>query len=499
MIAAAYSPMIALVPLFLVVMLLVAGLVAGVALLSNERTRVTGGVILGILVALVLGGGALVMLARFASRVEVQHQAQWNAASQPHTETTINVFSICVLAAGLAAGIAMLFSQRTRVAGGLVLGLVPVLAVGGGLLSWLMLAPRVEVQHQAQSSAESRVRSEDVEIALQNVPGWPRPLIADHTAPPVMHAAPAPAEKEEPVAAEAETAPRADDTKSPDKAVAANAEPSKSPARPEWLERKPVTSGDTYAMVAVVGPYTSRLECDTHLVSTAQHAVDEFVAAYFGREFSGRVLLSDDFILTQLIKAQWEEPVQASFGPMVQVHVLLEFDHKVKEHLRAERNQLIVTRRLGVIGTGVAAALLVLCIAFIALKIDLVSGGQRRGRLAVGAALALIAVVGAATFLIEGFCRPLTAPPAASLAQPLGAAHSAPPLSPAEALAHHSATWANLLGLMAVVVVGLVVVGAGLVASGRHRGKLLMLLGAALLAVLVAVMALDWRPWDYVT
>ena len=257
-------------------------------------------------------------------------------------------------------------------------------------------------------------------------------------------------------------------------------------------------------MVAVVGPYTSLLECDAQLPAVAQRAWTSLwrrtSAASGPAACSFRMSSSS----TQLVIAKWEEPVDASFGPMVQLHVLLEFDHKVKEHLKAQRDQLIVTRRLGVLGTGVAAALLVLLIAYVVLKLDLVSGGQRRGRLAVVAVLALIAVVAVAAFLIEAldevrkhtdatFDRPPTAPVVVTTemhtVDAAAVAHPGHSLTPAEAMAP---TWARLTVLAAVLsTVGLIAVGAMLTASGRRSGKVVVMLGGFLVAVIIAVLVLS--------
>lgn len=412
MTAVAYTPMFVLFPLIVVVMLLVAGLVAGVAMLSNERTRFAGGVILGLLGFLVVGGGGLLMAGLFYARTEVHREAQWNAGARSYTES--------------------------------------------------------------------------VNIAPTPLPAVPIEVVTVPDAGPAEKPT-GPAEKEEPAADDAETAPPKSEAKPP---VAPQT--TKSP-RPGWVDHKPPTNGPSYMMVAVVGPYTSRLECDAQLPAVAQRAVDDFVAAYLGSEWAGRVQLSHEYILSQLVKDKWEEPVQASFGPMVQVHVLLDFDHRVKEHLKAQRDHSIVMRRLGVLGTGVGAALLVLCIAFVVLKLDLVSGGQRRGRLAVVAVLSLVAVVVAAGFLIEAFYHPPLAAAAPRALQPSptvdgpAVSYGGPPLTPAEALAPR-ATWGGLAVLTVLTTVGLIAVGAIMTASGRRSGRIVILLGAALVAAIVAVL-----------
>ena len=90
MFSAVYTPMFALFPLILVVMLLVAGLVAGVAMLSNERTRFVGGVILGLLGVLVVGGGGLVSLAFFYTHEQRPAPVHWQSEMQNRSRAVVS-------------------------------------------------------------------------------------------------------------------------------------------------------------------------------------------------------------------------------------------------------------------------------------------------------------------------------------------------------------------------------------------------------------------------
>ncbi len=139
-------------------------------------------------------------------------------------------------------------------------------------------------------------------------------------------------------------------------------------ARPAWVEAPPRRDGDAYRMSITVGPYTTRLECDAKLPEALQSALDQYVETCLGPKAVGRVRLPPDYLRKQLVKQQWEETIQASFGPMKQLHVLLQFDQKTKNRIEDEWNSAIVAGRLWYTGTGVAAALVILCVAFGYLK-----------------------------------------------------------------------------------------------------------------------------------
>ena len=169
--------------------------------------------------------------------------------------------------------------------------------------------------------------------------------------------------------------------------------------RPAWVDAEPRRNGDTYQMSITVGPYATRLECDAQLPKALQGAVDAYVETYLGPQAAGRVRLPAEELRTQLVKEEWEETIQASFGPMKQLHVLLQFDHKMRDRIHEARTNAIITERLIYTGTGVGGGLLLLAILFALLKFDQVTGGARRGRLALAALLAVAAPLALWRFL----------------------------------------------------------------------------------------------------
>ncbi len=146
-----------------------------------------------------------------------------------------------------------------------------------------------------------------------------------------------------------------------ERTLAAKKGAANSPARksPDWVEAPPRALGGVYQMSIAVGPYTTRAECDAKLPDALQEALDHYVEVCLGGQVDEPVLLPPDQ-LRQLVKDQWEEVRQYSVGPMVRLHVLLEFDRKVKDRAVEEHKRGVVGRRLRLTGIGLAAGLALL-------------------------------------------------------------------------------------------------------------------------------------------
>ena len=174
------------------------------------------------------------------------------------------------------------------------------------------------------------------------------------------------------------------------------AAPSAAPDRPQWVDRPPARVGDVYQMSVTVGPYTTRLECDANLPEAIDKAVAEYAEISEGAELARYARLPAEIVRQQLLKDQWEETYKASFGPMVRLHALLEFDHKINDELKSQCRRAVVAGRLWKTGVGVAGLLALLGVGLAYLKLDLASGGTHRRVLQLAAALAILGVIGAA-------------------------------------------------------------------------------------------------------
>jgi hypothetical protein len=140
-------------------------------------------------------------------------------------------------------------------------------------------------------------------------------------------------------------------------------------ARPTWVGASPGLVRDVYQMSIMVGPYTTRQECDAHLDEALQEALDRYVETCLGERPTERIALSPEVLRRQLVKEQWEEVGQYSVGPMTQLHVLLQFDRRMKDRVLEAHQRGIVAGRLWNAGIGLAAVLAVLTGAWGYLKI----------------------------------------------------------------------------------------------------------------------------------
>ena len=162
----------------------------------------------------------------------------------------------------------------------------------------------------------------------------------------------------------------------------------------EWVDAKPQKVGDVYQMSVSVGPYSTRKECDERLPDELQAALGRYVEVCLGDEPAAYdIRLPSEYLRQQLMKAEWQEVRPYSVGPMIQLHVLLQFDRKVKDRVLEAYRESVVEERLRVVGFYAAVVLSVLGAWFAYLKTDLVTGGVYRARLRFAAGAAILGVV----------------------------------------------------------------------------------------------------------
>lgn len=169
----------------------------------------------------------------------------------------------------------------------------------------------------------------------------------------------------------------------------------------DWINSPPKIVGNAYQMAIVVGPYTTRQECDAELPNELRKALQHYAEEVCFRGPSvPHVVLPDEYLRQEVVKEQWEEPHQSSVGPMVRLHVLLRFNSKVKERILEERYRNVIAGRLWQGGVGLAAILGLVAVIFGYLKIDLSTAGAYRGRLRFAAILAILGLVAAALAVV---------------------------------------------------------------------------------------------------
>ena len=150
---------------------------------------------------------------------------------------------------------------------------------------------------------------------------------------------------------------------------------------PAWADAPAQRVGDSYQIVFVVGPYTTRLECDQAMPAQLNRSVADYAELYLDDERARRATLPASFLRDHVIKDQWEEIFESSVGEMVRVHTRLLFDGRTNTELKASLRRAIIAERLWIAGGGLAAVLMVISGLFGALKFDHITGGSYRGRM----------------------------------------------------------------------------------------------------------------------
>lgn len=233
----------------------------------------------------------------------------------------------------------------------------------------------------------------------------------------------------------AETKP-ADDVKPAEKPIEAESTaPTKSAIaystsanpRPAWVDAPPKLTGGVYRTKVTVGPFATREECDRALPAELLKATNNYVDSFLGEGASRWVNLPPGYIMesggkhervvnglvipqnsshangSRIYRDQWQEEILASFGPMIQVHTLLEFDENTRHDLQRRWQAGRAEGRLGYAGLGTGMVLALLGSIFGYLKIDTATRGYYTRRLQFLAALTILTTLVVGLFLIRSW------------------------------------------------------------------------------------------------
>lgn len=197
---------------------------------------------------------------------------------------------------------------------------------------------------------------------------------------------------EKPVEAESTTA---------SKSVVASA--TSSNPRPTWVDAPPKRVGGIYRTKVTVGPFATREECDRALNAELLKATNNYIDSFLGEGACHWVHLPPGYLSSSRIyRDQWQEEILASFGPMIQVHTLLEFDENTRHDLQQRWRAGRAEGRLGLAGLGAGLVLALLGTIFGYLKIDTATRGYYTRRLQFLAAAAILTTLAAGLFLARG-------------------------------------------------------------------------------------------------
>jgi hypothetical protein len=330
------------------------GLVAAIVLLAFRKTRVAGGVLLGLIVLSMLS----IMGFRFSSSRSVASRFQRSA-----TEDDVNTYPTKIQAEYRKYPRADLSSANEA---GKAEAMASRKAASSKPDAYNKAAEKAEAEPAVDVASQAAGMIDAISLAMKQAL---RGMLTETKKPAV-------AKKPEAKPAPAPPSP-----------------PAKTP--PAWVNAPPRVVGDSYEMSIVVGPWKTRQECNAELPGELQRALDEYVQTC--EPAGNRIGLPTDYLQQHLVKQEWEEDIQSkSVGPMKRLHVLLRFDHEVKNRIVEAIHRGIVTGRLLSVGIGLAGVFWLLAVVYGYLRIDLATGGIYRGRLRFAAALAILGLVAAA-------------------------------------------------------------------------------------------------------
>jgi len=172
--------------------------------------------------------------------------------------------------------------------------------------------------------------------------------------------------------------------------------------RPDWVVHPPKRVGNTYRRVVVSGPFRTVDECHQELEKKLRQAVYQRMAAEgegdpVYRGFTPAAYedlgIGIDYIYREICRDEYVENLEASFGPMKQVYLLLEFDPPIEQHLRDVWRQYQVRERLGIIAFLSSVVLLLLGLVYGLLKLDMWTRGYYSKRLFLGVPAVILGLV----------------------------------------------------------------------------------------------------------
>ncbi len=139
--------------------------------------------------------------------------------------------------------------------------------------------------------------------------------------------------------------------------------------KPAWVGAPAKLDHGVYRTAVESGRFATIPECNRALDRAMASGVQEYVSDYLGPEAAEQVVLDPAFIRDHICKEVYQEPVQASFGPMHQLHALLEFDDQTRAEINRRWQNVLVGGRIVGLGAATLSVLVTLGAAFSYLKL----------------------------------------------------------------------------------------------------------------------------------
>jgi len=283
---------------------------------------------------------------------------------------------------------------------------VVLICLAGFLMFFGVAAPKIEVKHPWNFPTESFLNMQE-DLAIHRG----APLEHAQRALAKAQAAIVEREKVKQMIADAATTGLDEATKEPiaatkvESPAVVEAEdstpPAPPPARPKWLDGPTGLVNGVYYKNVVAGHYATTAECEEALPAELNAAVDQFIDSYLPVGASKLVHLPSGYVHDEIVKAQYEETYDASFGPMKNLHVQLAFDRKVRTDLKRRYHTELAEIRMREVAIGAGSVLLLLGAMFSYLKLDTATRGYYTGRLRLATVLAILGGGAAAFSLVR--------------------------------------------------------------------------------------------------
>lgn len=120
--------------------------------------------------------------------------------------------------------------------------------------------------------------------------------------------------------------------------------------RPTWVDAQPGLHDGSYETQTIIGPESTREECDKKVLSAVRSAVDEYFRRWSESNGYGSSPLiasgmSDEELTRRVIGEKWEEHVKVDGADRIFLHVKLRFDAQLQQRWRAAAQATLTERR----------------------------------------------------------------------------------------------------------------------------------------------------------
>lgn len=160
---------------------------------------------------------------------------------------------------------------------------------------------------------------------------------------------------------------------------------------PEWISRSSGKVDGVYQTVVKVGPFTTDLECENSLKAALETAVNDYVGLYMGEKAQDSAVgLPEESLEKEIVVEKFQQRIETSVGPMVQLFALVKFDNRTNELLKESWEGIEIRDRLLVAGLGFGGLLLLITFVYGVLRLDVATEGKMRGRLILGVLTACV-------------------------------------------------------------------------------------------------------------